>query len=292
MLPGNQWPAALVEDDMNRRTFLAALAGAPALAALIAACGDDSQQTSGYSFPDVPDTVVLRIGYEGGFVPAGSQFVSVPSLLVSGDGRVFTPGAMIEIYPGPLLPPLFERSITKQGIEKLLRLADDAALLGAIPDYALPPDVGIADASDTVVTITVNGTTYQHRANALGMDSPDGGPSTPARDNLQKFVDLATDVAKVAGAGNVGVERDFVAEHYRFQSMEVDPTQWTDPAPTIVEWPADAGVTLADSAQCATIPAPKGDGLFATATQLTFFAEADLVYQLAVIGVLPGDAVC
>lgn len=277
---------------MNRRTFLAALAGAPALAALIAACGDDSQKASSYSFPEVPDTVVLRIGYENGFVAPGSSFVHLPSLLVSGDGRVLTPGPMIDIYPGPLLPAITERSITKQGIERILRLADDAALLGVSPDYALPADVMIADASDTVVTITVNGNTYEHRANALGMETPDGGPSTPARDNLLKFVNIITDVSKVAGAANVGPEKAFIAEQYRFQAMAVDPTQWTDPSPTIVEWPADAGVALADAAQCATIPASKGDDLFATATQLTFFREAELVYQLAVIGVLPGDALC
>jgi hypothetical protein len=277
---------------MNRRTFLAGLAGTPVLAALIAACGDDSQQASSYSFPQVPDTVVMRIGYENGFVAPGASFVRLPSLLVSGDGRVFTPGPMIEIYPGPLLPAILERSITKTGIQKLLRLADDAALLGAIPDYSLPPDAMIADAPDTVVTITVNGESYEHRANALGMESPEGGPSTPARDNLLKFVTLVTDVSKVAGAGNVGTERAFVAEQYRFQAMAVDPTQWTDPSPTIVEWPADAGVVLADSAQCATITASEGDDLFATATQLTFFQEAAVVYQLAVIGVLPGDALC
>lgn len=277
---------------MNRRTFLAALAGTPALAALIAACGDDSQQAGSYSFPEVPDTVVLRIGYENGFVAPGTNFLHMPSLLVSGDGRVFTPGPMIEIYPGPLLPAILERSITKKGIEKILRLADDAALLGDIPDYSPPPDMMVADAPDTVVTITVNGTTYEHRANALGMDRPEGGPSTPARDNLLKFVTLVTDVAKVAGADDVGAETAFVAEQYRFQAMAVDPTQWTDPSPTIVEWPTDAGVVLADSAQCATIAGSKGDDLFAKATQLTFFQEADLVYQLAVIGVLPGDALC
>lgn len=277
---------------MNRRTFLAALLSTPAFAAAIAACGDDSVQSTSYSFPEAADAVVLRIGYEGGFVAAGTNFINLPTLLVSGDGRVFTPGATTLEYPGALLPAINERSITKEGIQRLLQLADDAALLGPAPDYSLPEGTMIADASDTVVTVTVNGETYTHRANALGLEQPDAFGSTPARDNLNRFVTLVTDVAKVAGAANVGDDRAFVPEQYRLQAMAVDPTQWTDPSPTVVGWPAGTGVVLADSAQCATLPASKGDELFAGATQLTFFREGDAVYQLAVVAALPGDALC
>ena len=154
---------------MNRRTFLTALAGTPALAALVAACGDDAKQSSRYSFPDLPDEVVVRIGYEGGFVGPGVSFVNLPTLLVSGDGRVFTPGAQTEVYPGPLLSPMYERSITEAGIEKILKLADDAALLRPAPDYTLPADgPQVTDAPDTVVMINVNGKAYEHRASRWG----------------------------------------------------------------------------------------------------------------------------
>lgn len=280
-------PSTHVEDAMNRRNFLAALAGTPALAALIAACGDD-KQSSFSSIPSGPEDVVLKITYEGGFVPAGFAFVNLPSLLISGDGRVFTPGPMIEIYPGPLLPAIDERSITDEGIRKVLQLADDAGLLAAPPDYSLPDGVGIADAPDTVVRINVNGKTYEHRANALGFE----GAGTPARDNLNTFVTIISDIAKVTGNSNVGEQHSFAAEQYRFQSLAVDPTQWTDPSPTIVPWPADTGAVLADSLQCATVAAEAVDELFTTANQLTFFEENDITYQLYVVAVLPGDATC
>lgn len=277
---------------MNRRAFLAALAGAPALAALLAACGDDKKTASRLTFEPNPDEVVVRIGYEGGFVPQGTAFVNQPSLLISGDGRVFTPGAVPAIFPGPLLMPMFVRSITPAGIDKVLELAEEAGLIGAIPDYSLPEGNLIADASDTVVTISVNGQRYEHRANALGFDSPDGGPSTPARDNLLTFVNLIGDLPAIAGADNLGADEPFIAEQYRFQAMVVDPTQWVDPAPTIVEWPADLGVVLAESLQCATLAGAAAEPLFANATQLTFFQEGDDVYQLAIAGVLPGDPLC
>ncbi|HRA85534.1 MAG: hypothetical protein IPP16_16135 [Acidimicrobiaceae bacterium] len=278
---------------MNRRNFLTALIGTPALAAFLAACGDDTTQSSSdNSLAGALDEVVLRIGYEGGFVPAGTSFLNLPTVLVTGDGRVFTPGAVPAVYPGPLLQPMFERSITEQGIATLIEMADAAGLLGVAPDYSLPAENMIADAPDTVVAITVNGTTSVHRAYALGIDSPDGGPSTPARDNLLRFVTQVTDVATAVGSGNVGSEAAFAPDGYRFQAMVVDPTQWADPAPTIVEWPADAGAVLADSTQCAVLAGAVGDSLFVTATQLTFFQEAELVYQLSVAGVLPGDPSC
>lgn len=276
---------------MNRRTFLAAVAGTPALAALIAACGDDNKRTFS-SIPSGAQDVVIKITNEGGFVPAGFAFVNLPSLLISGDGRVFTPGAMIEIYPGPLLPAISERSITDEGISKVLQLADDAGLLGAPLDYSTPGAIAIADAPDTVVVINVNGKVYEHRANALGFDMPEGSLSTPARDNLNTFVTLISDIAKVAGSDNVGDEQIFVPEQYRFQALVVDPTQFTDPAPTIVAWPDGTGAVLAESLQCATVTANAVEELFTEATQLTFFEEADVTYQLSAVGVLPGDATC
>ena len=280
-----------VESAMNRRTFLAALAGTPALAVLVAACGDDSKRTF-TSIPSGPQDVVIKITNEGGFVPAGFAFVNLPSLLISGAGRVFTPGAQIEIYPGPLLPAITERSITDEGIRKVLQLADDAGLLGAPLDYSLPDGIGITDAPDTVVVINVNGKVYEHRANALGFDMPDGGTSTAERDNLNTFVTLISNIAEVAGTKNVGEEQAFLAEQYRFQSLAVDPSQWTDPSPTIVPWPQSIGAVLSESLQCATVDAGAVDDLFITATQLTFFEEADITYQLYAVGVLPGDATC
>ena len=277
---------------MNRRTFLTALAGAPALAALLAACGDDDETATPLSYEPSPDEVVLRIGYEGGFVPQGTAFVNLPSLLISGDGRAFTPGAVPAIFPGPLLTPMYVRSITPAGLEKVLQLADEAGLLGAAPDYAFPEGFDVTDASDTVVVISVNGQRYEHRANALGFESPEGGSSTPARDNLLAFVNLVSDLSVAAGADNLGADELFEAEQYRFQAMVVDPTQWTDPPPTIVEWPADLGVVLAESLQCATVGGEDAEAIFASATQLTFFEEGDVAYQLAVAAVLPGDATC
>lgn len=282
---------------MNRRNFLSTALGVPALAAmagslsaLLAACGDDEAATEP-SYADGPNDVVLSIRYEGGFVPMGFAFVNTPTLLVSGDGRVFEPGMQTLEFPGPLLSPVMVRPISAAGIRKVIRLAGDAGLLAAPPDYSLPGGMMVADAPTTVVTITVGGQTYRHAAEALGLGIGDG-TSTPARDNLAAFVEVMTDITAVAGTGEVGEPIPFDPDRYRLQAMEANPADWGEPAPTVVDWPAGTGVLLAEAATCATATAEGVGQVLTAADQLTFFREGDVVYQVFAAGMLPGDAEC
>jgi hypothetical protein len=290
---------------MNRRTFLSAALVAPVVAAL-AACGDPDQvpagttpgttpgtgpdtiPVAGIAHPTTADDVVLKLSYEGGFVPAGYAFVNTPSLLVSGDGRVFTQGAVPAIYPGPLLPSVMARSITEEGIQALLAIAQTAGLLATPPDYA--GGQGIADAPDTVVTINAAGGSFVHSGYALGIDNPE----SPARQALLDAATKLADIETAAGAANLGPDQPFEAQTYRFQARATDPSELTsqDPAPSVVEWPAASGVSLVDATTCARVDAALVGSLFVDAKQNTYFQEGDVVYQLAVAGVLPGDPAC
>ncbi len=291
---------------MNRRSFLSALIATPALAALAAACGDPDQVPVGtdpttpvttpattpagtaIAHPTGVDDVVLKLSYEGGFVPAGFAFVNTPALLVSGDGRVFAPGAVPAIFPGPLLPSVMVRSITEDGIQALLGAAQRAGLLAAPPDYTGGDN--IADAPNTVVTINALGGTFVHSGYALGIDSPE----SPARQKLLDVATTLTDLPAAAGAANLGAEQPFVPASYRLQARVVDPSELTgqEPAPSLVDWPAGAGIALADATTCARVDAAAVGSLFIDAKQNTYFNEGDIVYQLAVAGVLPGDPAC
>lgn len=296
---------------MDRRNFLTALIGTPAVAALIAACGDNTVQpgdtspggggtpgsdttttVTGISHPTGAEEMLLRIGYEGGFVSPDMLFARLPTLLITGDGRAIVQGVVPAIYPGPLLTPLFQRSIDETGIQAVLALARDKGLLAAAPDYAVPPEGPmVADAPDTVVEVAANGTSYRHQAYALGIDSDN---STPARNALNEFVIAMSDLPAVAGAEHVGNEEPFAPTSFRVRATPVDPAQFTDPSPTIREWSADTGIVLAQASNCAVADATKVAALFAEANQLTFFTEADasgtlVTYQLAVVQVLPGD---
>lgn len=242
----------------------------------------------GINHPTGEDDVVVKLSFEGGFVPAGYAFVNTPSLLISGDGRIFTQGAVPAIFPGPLLPTVMVRTITEGGIQSVLSLVDGAGLLAEPPDYSGGDN--IADAPDTVLAIDTDGAVFVHSAYALGIDDPE----SPARKKLLDATTALGDIEKAAGASNLGVDEPFVATVYRLQSRAVDASELTsqDPAPTVVDWPASSGVSLAAATECARVDATVIGSLFTDAKQNTYFKEADVVYQLSVAGVLPGDPAC
>jgi len=283
---------------VNRRRFLTTVLGVPTLAALagslplvLASCGDDEESASDPTYADGPNDVVLSIRYEGGFVPMGFAFVNMPTLLVSGDGRVFEPGMQTLEFPGPLLSPVMVRPISPAGIRRVIALAGDAGLLSAPPDYSMPGGIMVADAPFTVVTLTVDGQTYRHEAEALGLGIDDG-TSTPARDNLAAFVEVMADITAVVGDDEIGEPIPFDPTRYRMQAMEVNPADWGEPAPTVLDWPDGTGVVLAEAATCASAAAAAVGAALTAADQLTFFREGDVVYQVFAGGMLPGDAEC
>ncbi|MGZ4702890.1 MAG: hypothetical protein ACXV5U_04095 [Ilumatobacteraceae bacterium] len=285
---------------MNRRTFLMSMTVAPVVAAL-AACGDSrtvsvatepsttpATTPANIAHPTGPNDVVLQIKYQGGLVPLGYDFASTPALLVSGDGRIFTHGAVPAVFPGPLLPAIIVRSITEDGIHALLAVVQRAGLLATPPDY--PDRHNVADASDTVLTISAAGATFVHSAYGLGI----GDPETGVRKNLLDAVTSLSDFEATAGAANLGADQSFVAASYRLQARVVDPADLSgqNPAPTIVDWPAGAGISLADAGECARVAAAAIGSLFIDAKQNTYFKDGGIVYQLSVRGVLPGDLAC
>lgn len=282
-----------------RRTTLISVSALVALA--LTACGDDTVDPvaeppattapstvppepagDGYEHPDGADDVVVSIEQEGGFAPVEMIFSRVPSLLVSGDGRQFTPGPQIAIYPGPLLPNIQVADIGEEGIQDLLALADEHGLLEQ-REYKAPAN--IADATDTVVTIRVDGETYVHRAYALGLegglDETGAEIDDEARRQLTDFVAEATAVDEPT--------EGFEPEAYLVRATPIDDLGGFDVEPTVLPWPTDVDVDLS-TAECAEIPAADVGATFAEANQLTFFEQDGTTYQLAVKPVLPGSS--
>jgi hypothetical protein len=285
---------------LSRRTLLLGAIALPSLAALLAACGDPEVDQSG-STPDTaaPGTgiehptgatdAVIRITYEGGYMPAGFAFVNTPSLIVSGDGKAYTPGVMTMEFPGPLVAPITVRTITEEGVQTLLQLASAAGLLATPPEY--PRNDMIADAPDTVVTIEAGGSTYVHRAYALGIDANE---TDPARKVLADFVAAASDLPGTVGAAALGPEAMLEPAAYRFQAMPATEADLAgiDPKPTITEWPESTGVDLGAAASCASALADAVGPTFTAADSNTVFAQGEALYRLAVAPVLPGDPPC
>ena len=275
--------------------------------AAVAACGDDSKKateptpvpndegtvegsapSSGIAHPTGAQDVVLKLSYEGGFVPVGTAFVNTPALLVSGDGHVYTPAVTPAIFPGPLLPSMLVKTITESGIQRMLSIVQKAGLFVTTLD--LSGGTGVADASSTVLTINANGKNYVQSAYALGADNPE----SPSRQALLGAVNIIADVAAAVGEASLGQDQPFVADKYRFQARVVDQAELDSqqPAPTIVDWPGLTTLPLSSAATCAVIDAAAVGSLFVDAKQNTYFKDGDIVYQLAAAGVLPGDPDC
>jgi hypothetical protein len=298
-MAGNRCAVQSVQRRMGHTSRRRTLLLVPVLAVTLAACGDDSPPAAApeatETLPPVtaadapahvyatgPDDVVIAVEYEGGFAPQEMLFARTPVAMVTGDGRALTTGPVPAIYPGPMLPNVLERSITPEATQTLLARADELGLLAKV-DYARNDQ--IADAADTVVTITADGSTYRHQAYALGMDVE----QDPARANLAEFVTAMLDLPATVGADQLGPEGAFAGEQYLIQAEPFDPlTLSVDVEPTIVPWPADAPVRLADAGECAAVPVAQFESLFAEATTLTFFTDAGETYLVSVVPQYPG----
>lgn len=287
---------------MNRRSFVAALGSVP-LALLAVACADSDgpadtvpttapastvapttlPSVSGIEHPMGADEVVLRLSWEGGFVPSEMLFMRLPRVLVAGDGSVYFQGAVLAIYPGPLLPPVLVGRITEAEIQELLVAARDANLFRAVTYQQ--PDNGVADAPNTLLVINANGETYTHDAYALGI----GGTETdPDRIVFQKFVELLEPLAL-----GLPDSSSFAAERFAIRATTADNAPPTDGiTPNEVAWPTGAGVSLAAASDCAVVEASAIGSIFNEATQITRFVDGGIKYVLLVRPLLPGDAGC
>ena len=329
--PSTRAFAGMLTGTFGRRRMLLAALAVPGLGAVLAACGDNTQGaganpttptpdttpetsvpdtspdtsvadasvpdtstdiTSGIVHPTGADEVVVRLGLYGGLVPFGMAFQNVPSVLIAGDGRVYTSGITTAVFPGALLPAINVRTIDEAGIQRVLALAADTGLLQPPPDYSA--DLLVADAPVTQLVLHANGSTFTHEAYALGLQDP---AETKARNVLNGFVIQVNDLIQLVGAEHLGEDAPLEPKAYRFQARPLTVEEldgYTDPVPTVVSWPDSIGVTLAGAANCVAVPATTVGTLFTEATERTFFSEGDgeaaTVYQVTAAALLPGDA--
>jgi hypothetical protein len=284
----------------SRRVVASALLAAVALAA----CGNDDDGAvgtdpgstlpgvdapgDGFEHPTGADEVVISYVEAGGFTTREFAFQQTPNVLVSGDGRVFSPGVQIAIYPGPLLPAVQVQTITEEGIQQLLAAAADAGLLADV-EYDGPTN--LADAPTAIVTINAAGETWVHEAYALGLGSPDGTETSPEREALLGFVRLLGDLSAAAGPENVGETELFEPREYAIEALVVDDLSaygGDGIEPRVMEWPEEITTRLADATSCTVVPTAEVGATLLAADQLTFFTDDGVTYQVLARPVLPG----
>ena len=274
---------------------------------LASACANASTDGAGdggdMSYHTGPTQVVLRIEQGGGFVPIEWNLTNMPLFSLFGDGLVVTPGAQIEIYPGPALPAITQTRLTPEAIQLLLQKAVDAGL-GVDRDYTDMGSVGIADAPTTTFTLTIDGQVHTTHVYALGeLDTAPDGMSPDefqARQDLSAFQSDAMNLSWLP-EGTVSDEgmfqpselRVFVGD-YRPDDALVEP---------LIDWPLTPGLsTFGDPVQnglqgmrCGAVT---GDDaallmpLAKQANQLTPWVSDSIRYGLLLRPLLPDETGC
>ena len=290
-----------------RRLLSLVVVGAFALAA----CADDPPAAGGDGSPSPrppvgADEVVLRLSYEGGLVPAGFPLLDVPAFTLFGDGTVVSPGAQIEIYPGPALPAIAARQVDGAAIRAIVERAQAAGLDGDDIELDDTGDVAIADASTAVFVLTVDGHTTTAEAYALGFEGDAAMPGLSdeerrVREDLAALAADLTDLSWVIDAGGaVGPERPYEGDAAR---LLVGPVQEDPDLPQdAVAWPIEAPlrslgkpVSWDDRTRCAIV---EGDDWLAVraaaerANQLSPWTDGRTRRSIAFRPLLPDEADC
>ncbi|MGY1793451.1 hypothetical protein ACI796_05630 [Geodermatophilus sp. SYSU D00525] len=170
----------------------ALLAGALALAG----CARDGTDAAAPSPDPLPAGPVLQVEHTGGFVPPEDLATRLPLVTVHGDGRVFTEGPQIEIWPSPALPNVQVTEVDEATVRDLLDRAVDAGVTDDA-DLGEPP---VADAPTTRITLTTAEGTAVREVYALA-ETPDESLTPEQAEARGRLHDLVDELTGLAAAG-------------------------------------------------------------------------------------------
>jgi hypothetical protein len=148
--------------------------------------------------------VILRFEQSGGFVAPGFLVTEGPEFSLYGDGTVIIrdPAATPPPPTGNVQPqpPYQIARLTEEQVQSLLQFAIGPGALGiAKAQYQLP----VADAPDSIFTITANGTTKTVSVNGLGIDVSPPGPDSTVLLALAKLRDRLVGLGSEIGGEHV-----------------------------------------------------------------------------------------
>ncbi|HEX2178975.1 MAG TPA: hypothetical protein VHL54_05570 [Actinomycetota bacterium] len=211
---------------------------------LAAACGGGSAPAPqpDIDYPQDPAARVLSVLSTGGFTWPGDNLSDVPTFLLYGDGRLLTP-----VYRDPsnpqILPSIEARQISPEGIEAILRAAQDAGLFGPPVDYGTP---GITDGDTTYLELQADGRTHEKSAYALGssLDSVRMEPEDRRRRlALSAWYERMFDLEPWLPEGSVGDPEVLVSDRYLVFADDQGRLEDLAPEQPLPEWPLAAGLT-------------------------------------------------
>ena len=198
---------------------------------------------TGIAHPTGADEIILRLDYEGGFVPPEWLAARVPPFTLYGDGRVvFVQTTAVpperDIAVGQ---PIRTALLDEEQIQALIEYAlGEGGLAIAREEYT---NGGVMDAPTTVFTINADNDSKTVKANALGFDGQPG----PDSQVLKRLATLAERLNDFDEGGSIasnqyhaGFYRGVVTDATGAQGIQVHAWPWDDIAITDFTFPADA----------------------------------------------------
>jgi hypothetical protein len=258
-----------------------------AVALLLAACGSGQPGTMPTDFD--PDDVILTVTDEGGFAPVEMVLGRHPRYVLQADGRLYAPGAITLIYPGPMLMPVFVGEVSESDMERIRQLIVDTGL----PDIDRVEDTSatshVADATTTVITYFDGSDEHTLSVYALGIASERSEMAAAAADLVAALDRASANLTDV--------------EEYRPTKLEIRTGPGLSlPDPefrTVRPWPlAVAPDDLPETQfgwRCVVIEGPPARDLlelFGAANQATVWDHDGTETPLLARGLLPGEPGC
>lgn len=274
---------------------------------LLAACAAGPGGSPGPIAHPVGDNLVLRMEWSGGFVGPAFQFISFPPFTLTGDGRVIVPGAQIEIFPGPALPAVNVRRLSKAGIQAVLNEVTRTGIFGVSIEYRGAQNF-VMDAGDTVFTLHADGHDVKVVVYALGTLDPAGSyPGISAAEiavhrTLQHLSERLGNLEAwlPATAWAEPTWRSYQPKALRLlvRNADADPPDASGIGNGLLDWPgAFNPTTIGESnplgdERCGVVTGQEAQDWYAAlsgANQLTRFAKDGHRYQVTVRFMLPDE---
>ena len=239
----------------------------------------------GIEHPTGADEAILVVSSQGGFVPVEFSVRSMPTFVLLGDGRVIMQGMQTLEYPGPALPAIQERTLTEEGIQRILEAVEETDLFTGDLELRGMQQM-VADASDTVFELNAAGIESTVLVYALGMLTPDmevpgmDPGEVAAHDALSRLSEslLLVDTFLPAELWEVEGWQPYEPDAFRLYVVDVtgQPIEGGDLPGMVREWPTDddpatfgeaAGEFLGPNTRCGVVEGDLGAAWFAELSQ-------------------------
>lgn len=274
-----------IQPRMGRKTFGLLLAAAMTLVA----CGTDEVTVAP---PDEPVTPVLRVQYEGGFVPLEWALGSGPSYELLSDGTLIFPGVTTMQYPGPLVVPYQQVTLSEDDVSRVREQIEAIGLPTMTDERDDSQASHVADAATYVITYYDDqGGQHKYSIYALGIESDPANQATAAAAGLDSLL------LELSGSGE---PQQYTSEQIRVYAG-VSAAQPEPGFEDVREWPLPdgpdgwSGFSGIDW-KCNIYPSDTLDA-FSEATQATQWTAPEGSastgpYTLLVRQLLPGEDGC